>query len=311
MSALQAALDEYLDIRRTLGFKLRDEGTALPKFLRFLEKENAPFITTALAVQWATLPENVLPVHWSRRLAMVRAFARFLCSLDPRTEVPPQGLLPHRYHRKPPYIYDDGEIARLLQALNHLQSATGLRAATYSTLFGLLAVTGMRISEPIALDRCDVDLVQGIVTVRQTKFGKSRLIPVHSSTVDKLKEYSRLRDSLFSVQKCPSFFLSERGTRLTQCVVRWTFVKLSREIGLRAPNDKHGPRMHDLRHTLAVKTLIRWYQTDIDVERHMPELAAYLGHTHVNDTYWYISAIPELLRLASLRLDRIIVGKLS
>lgn len=311
MSALQAALDEYLDIRRTLGFKLLDEGTALPKFLRFLEEANAPFITTDLAVQWATLPENVLPVHWSRRLAMVRAFARFLCSLDPRTEIPPQGLIPHRYHRKPPYIYDDGEIARLLQASKHLQSATGLRAATYSTLFGLLAVTGMSINEPIALDRCDVDLVQGILTVRQTKFGKSRLIPVHSSTVDKLKEYSQLRDSLFSRQKCPSFFLSERGARLTQCVVRWTFVKLSREIGLRAPSDKHGPRMHDLRHTLAVKTLIRWYQADIDVERHMPELAAYLGHTHVNDTYWYISAVPELLRLASLRLDRIVVGKLS
>jgi len=246
MSALQAALDEYLDIRRTLGFKLLDEGTVLPKFLRFLEKENAPFITTALAVQWATLPENVLPVHWTRRLAMVRAFARFLCSLDPRTEIPPQGLLPHRYHRKAPYIYDDGEIERLLQASNHLQSATGLRAATYSTFFGLLAVTGMRISEPIALDRCDVDLVQGILTVRQTKFGKSRLIPVHSSTVDKLKEYSQLRDSLFPRQKCPSFFLSERGARLTQCVVRWTFVKLSRKIGLRAPSDKHGPRMHDL-----------------------------------------------------------------
>jgi integrase/recombinase XerD len=176
MSALQAALDEYLYIRRTLGFKFQKEGTVLPQFLRFLEKENASFITTALAIQWATLPENVLPVYWTRRLAMVRAFARFHCALDSRTEIPPPGLLPHRYHRKPPYIYDDGEIARLLQAANHLQSATGLRASTYSTLFGLLAVTGMRISEPIALDRCDVDLVQGILTVRQTKFGKSRFM---------------------------------------------------------------------------------------------------------------------------------------
>lgn len=311
MSALQAALDEYLDVRRTLGFKLLEEGTALPKFLCFLEKENAPFITTALAVQWATLPENVLPVHWARRLAMVRAFARFLSSLDPKTEIPPQGLLPHRYHRKPPYIYDDGEIARLLQASNHLQSTTGLRAATYSTIFGLLAVTGMRISEPIALDRYDVDLAQGILTVRQTKFGKSRLIPIHSSTVDKLKEYSRQRDRLFSNLKSPSFFVSEKGARLTQWAVSWTFVKLSREIGLRAPGDKHGPRLHDLRHTLAVKTLLKWYQTDIDVERHLPELATYLGHTHVNDTYWYISAVPELVRLASLRLDRPLGGELS
>jgi integrase len=311
MSALQAALDEYLSIRRALGFKLREEGTVLPQFLRFLEKEKASFITTVLAVQWATLPENVLPVHWTRRLAMIRAFARFHCALDSRTEIPPPGLLPHRYHRKPPYIYDDVEIARLLQASKHLQSTAGLRASTYSTLFGLLVVTGMRISEPIALDRCDVDLAQGILIVRQTKFGKSRLIPIHSSTVDKLKEYGRQRDVLFPKQKSPSFFVSEKGARLTQWAVRWTFVKLSHEIGLRAPGDNHGPRMHDLRHTLAVKTLLRWYQTDIDVERHMPELATYLGHTHVNDTYWYISAVPELLRLASLRLDRPPGGELS
>lgn len=311
MSALQAALDEYLYIRRSLGFKLRYEGTVLPQFLLFLEKENASFITTALAIKWATLPENVLPIHWSHRLAMVRTFARFHCALDSRTEIPPPDLLPHRYHRKPPYIYDDVEIARLLQASNHLQSATGLRAATYSTIFGLLVVTGMRISEPIALDRCDVDFAQGILTVSQTKFGKSRLIPIHSSTVDKLKEYGRQRDELFSKQKSPSFFVSENGTRLTQWAVRSTFVKLSHEIGLRAPGDKHGPRLHDLRHTLAVKTLLKWYQTDIDVERHLPELATYLGHTHVNDTYWYISAVPELLRLASMRLDRPLGGELS
>jgi integrase len=311
MSALQAALDEYLTIRRTLGFKLQEEAVVLSQFLRFLEKEKASYITTTLAIQWATQPEDVLPSHWTRRLSMVRVFARFHCALDSRTEIPPPGLLPYRYHRKQPYIYNDGEIARLLKASNHLQSATGLRASTYSTLFGLLAVTGMRISEPIALDRCDVDLTQRILTVHQTKFGKSRIIPIHSSTADKLKEYVQLRDELFPRQKSPSFFVSEQGARLTQCTVRWTFVKLSREIGLRAPCDKHGPRLHDLRHTLAVKTLIRWYQTDIDVERHLPELADYLGHSHINDTYWYISAVPELLRLASLRLERNHGEKLS
>jgi integrase len=311
MSALQAALDEYLDIRRSLGFKLRDEGTVLPHFLRFLEQKSASFITTALAVQWATLPEHVLPGHWAHRLAMVRAFARFLCALDSKTEIPPPDLLPHRYQRKPPYIYNDDEIVRLLQASHHLQSTTGLRAATYFTIFGLLAVTGMRISEPIALDRGDVDLTHGILTVRQTKFGKSRLIPIHVSTVDKLEQYDRMRDELCPRQKSPSFFVSEQGTRITQWAVRWTFVKLSREIGLRTPCDKYGPRVHDLRHTLAVKTLLRWYQTDIDVERHLPELATYLGHTHVKDTYWYLSAVPELLRLASLRLDQTPGGELS
>ncbi len=305
MSDLQTALDEYLNIRRALGFKLKNEGTALLQFLLFLEKKNASFITTDLALQWATLPENVLPTHWARRLTMVRIFAQFHSAVDPRTEIPPQGLLPFRYRRKPPYIYSDVEISRLLEASSHLRSAIGLRASTYSTLFGLLTVTGMRVSEPIALNRQDVDLVRGILTVRLTKFGKSRLIPIHLSTVDKLAEYSRLRDRLFSSPRCPSFFVSEKGTRLTQWSVRWTFVKLSREIGLRGPNDSHGPRLHDLRHTFAVKTLLKWYQTGVDVERHMPELAAFLGHTHVNDTYWYISAVPELMRLANKRLDTI------
>ena len=305
MNNLQAVLGEYLNIRRALGFKLRDEGTVLPQFLLFLDKKDASFITTDLALRWATQPENVLPAHWARRLSMVRVFARFHSAVDPRTEIPPQDLLPFRYRRKPPYIYNSGEISRLLEASSHLQSAIGLRASTYSTLFGLLAVTGMRVSEPIALNRRDVDLLRGILTVRLTKFGKSRLIPVHLSTVEKLEKYSRLRDRFFSSPRCPSFFVSEKGTRLTNWSVRWTFVKLSREIGLRGSHDSHGPRLHDLRHTFAVKTLLRWYQTGVDVERHMPELATFLGHTHVKDTYWYISAIPELLRLASKRLDTI------
>jgi integrase len=304
-------LDEYLSVRRTLGFKLRDEGTALAKFLSFLEKNGASYITTDMALQWATQSQNVLPSHWARRLTMVRIFAQFRSAVDRRTEVPPQGLLPYRYRRKAPYIYADDEISRLLKAASHLQSATALRASTYTTLFGLLACTGMRISEPIAMDCKDVDLTQAILTVRWTKFGKSRLIPIHSSTVDKLEEYSRLRSRIFIRPKSPSFFVSERGTRLTQCSVRYTFVKLSREIGLRAPHDSHGPRVHDMRHTFAVKTLLRWYQTGVDVERHIPELATYLGHTHVNDTYWYISAVPELLSLATMRLDTIKGGSLS
>ena len=310
MNDLQPSLDEYLSVRRTLGFKLRDEGTVLPQFLRFLEEKDASYITTDLALHWATQPENVQPAHWAHRLRMVRIFAQFRSAVDPRTEIPPQGILPYRYRRKPPYIYDDGEILQLLEAATHLRSPHGLRASTYSTLFGLLAITGMRISEPIALDRGDVDLKQGILTVQHSKFGKSRLIPVHPTTVDKLIEYKRLVSRIFSRPKTPSFFVSERGTRLTHWSVRYTFVKLSHEIGLRAPQDSHGPRLHDIRHAFAVKTLIRWYQTGVDVERHMPKLATYLGHKHVNDTYWYISAVPELLNLATKRLDTIPGGAL-
>ena len=311
MNNLQTALDNYLNIRRALGFKLRDEGTVLSKFIHFLEKQGCPFITTDLALRWATQPKKVQPAHWARRLSMIRIFAQFQSAVDPRTEIPPQGLLPFRYHRKTPYIYNDNEILHLLKAADHLLSKIGLRASTYSTLFGLLAVTGMRVSEPIALDKLDVDLEKRILTIRCTKFGKSRLIPIDPSTAVKLKEYSSLKNRLIANPKSPSFFISEQGTRLNHWIVRWTFVKLSREIGLRGPHDTHGPRLHDIRHTFAVKTLLQWYQTGVDVERHMPKLATYLGHTHVNDTYWYISAVPELLNLVTMRLDPIEGGSLS
>jgi site-specific recombinase XerD len=311
MSDIENGLHEYLATRRTLGFKLLNESTALPQFLHFLEKENASFITTDLALKWATLPEDVLQSQWARRLSMVRIFAKFYNTLDPRSEIPPQGLLPNQYHRKPPYIYNDIEISRLIEASSRLESATGLRASTYSTLFGLLAVTGMRVSEPIALDLSDVDLTQNVLTVRETKFGKSRLIPIHSSTARKLEEYSQLRDRLLLSKKSSAFFLSERGERLSQSTIRRTFIKLSRGIGLRAADDSHGPRINDIRHTFTVKTIIKMYQTGVDVEHHMPELATYLGHTHVNDTYWYISAVPELLSLASSRLTKIYRERLS
>ena len=285
MNDLQTALDEYLTIRRILGFKLRDEGSVLPQFLNFIEDKGASFITTDMALQWATQPKNVLPAHWARRLSMVRIFARFCSAMDLRTQIPPKGLLPFRYHRKPPYIYSDIEISRLLKAASRLRSENGLRAATYATVFGLIAATGMRISEPIALDREDVNLTRGILTIRRTKFGKSRLIPVHSSTIDKLIKYNKLKSHIFPRPNSSSFFLSERGIRLTHWSARHTFIKLSREIALREQCDSHGPRLHDLRHTFAVKTLIKWYRSGVDVERHLPELAAYLGHKHVNDTY--------------------------
>jgi integrase len=311
MKDLETTLNEYLELRRGLGFKLRDEGTVLPRFLSFLRENRAGVITTELALRWATQPEGVLPSHWTRRLTMVRLFAQFRSGIDPRTEVPPRGLLPFRYQRKPPYIYSDAEISRLLEAAGHLNSKAGLRALTHSTLLGLIAATGMRMQEPLALDRDDVDLDRGLLTVRLTKFGKSRLIPVHASTVARLRDYERIRDQMVKRPKSPSFFLSERGTRLTQWCVRWTFVKLSHEIGLRGPNDSHGPRLHDFRHTFAVRTLLKWYRSGVDVERHMPELATYLGHSHVSDTYWYISAVPELLRLAARRLDAIDTEALS
>jgi integrase len=295
------ALEEYLKVRRALGFKLRNSGGLLQRFVTYAEQEGASSITTELAVRWAMEQKNCQPAQWANRLLLVRRFARYVSALDPGTEIPPLGLFPHRFHRKDPYLYTDEEIVRLIEAARQLRSPRGLRAATYATLFGLLAVTGMRMREPIALDRDDVDLTPGILTVRGTKFGKSRIVPVHASTREALRRYRAARDRI-----CPraqSFFVSERGTRLTVQTVWWTFVRLSRQIGLRGPADRHGPRLHDLRHGFAIETLLRWYRAGVDVEQHLPELSTYLGHVHVADTYWYITAVPELLQLATLRLE--------
>ena len=303
MHEMRKALEEYLAVRRALGFKLRIAGRLLHGFVEFAESAGASFISRKLALRWATQPADAQPAQWSNRLGMVRRFAQYLSAIDPRTEIPPQELLPARYHRKPPYIYTDDEIFNLIRAAKQLPPPGGLRAHTYSTLIGLIAVSGMRMSEPIALDRNDVDLEQGVLTVRQTKFGKSRLVPLHPSTIEKLSEYTLLRDRLCSNPQSQSFFVSERGTRLTAGTVRRWFVKLSCEIGLRDPKDSHGPRLHDLRHVFATKTLLSWYQAGVDVERQMPVLTNYLGHENVTDTYWYISAVPELLHQATLRLE--------
>jgi len=304
MREMRQALEEYLAVRRALGFRLRLAGRLLHRFVDFAEREGASFISRKLALRWATQPADAQPAQWSNRLGMIRRFAEYMSATDPRTEVPPQELLPYRYHRKPPYVYTDVEILKLVCAAKQLPPPGGLRAHTYSTLIGLIAVTGMRMGEPISLDRKDVDLKQGVLTVRQTKFGKSRLVPLHSSTTEKLREYAQFRDRLCPKPQCPSFFVSERGTRLTDGTVRRWFVILSHQIGLRGPEDSHGPRLHDLRHGFAMKTLLNWYRAGVDVEQKMPVLSTYLGHGHVADTYWYISAVPELLRQATLRLEQ-------
>lgn len=303
MSPLRQAVDEYLALRRGLGFSLRGPGALLRQFAAFLGREGAPYITRELAVRWATHPANAQPVTWASRLSTVRRFAQFWSASDPRTEVPPLGLLPYRYGRKSPYIYTEGEIRRLIAAAKQLPSPTGRRPATYATLFGLLAVTGLRISEALALNRDDVNWAEAVLTIRRTKFGKSRLVPLHPSTQRALERYARRRDRVYPKPTTESLFVSERGARLTQATVRYTFNRLSRRIGLRGPADRRGPRLHDLRHRLAVDTLLRWYRADLDVERHLPALSTYLGHGHVADTYWYLSAVPELLRLAAARLE--------
>ena len=254
-------------------------------------------------MQWATMA-RAQPVHWTHRLSVVRGFAAFHAASDPRNEVPALGLLPHRFHRKPPYIYTDMEIAKLLKAATRLPSKTGLRARTYATLLGLLVATGMRIGEVVALDREDVDIPSTVITVRQGKFGKSRLVPVHASTAYALRLYAEGRDRVYPRPRTASFLIGERGNRMVVNTVEQIFVKLSRQVGLRGPADRTGPRLHDIRHRFAVTTMLRWYRAGVDVESHLPQLSTYLGHAHVTDTYWYLSAVPELMRLVVARLER-------
>jgi integrase len=305
MTALSDALEEYLAIRQSLGVRLRVTAGLLRRFVAFVGRAGHEVITSDLALQWAMEPSGVQPATWAWRLGMVRRFASWRRTIDPRTEVPPAGLLPHRFHRSRPYLYTEKEIRGLLTAARALPSARGLRGVTYATLFGLLAASGLRLSEALHLDGPDVDLATNLLTIRRTKFGKSRFVPIHPSTTDALRGYVAARDHVVPPRHTPAFFVSERGRRLTDCNTRHTFALVSRQIGLRAPTPgrRHGrgPRLHDMRHRFAASTLVAWYRAGRDVERDLPTLATYLGHVHVNDTYWYLEAVPELLALAAAR----------
>jgi integrase len=304
---LEQALNDYLHIRRRLGFQLREPESLLRNFVMFLQAGGASHITRELAVRWATQPAKDQPATWAGRLGIVRRFAIWHSAIDPRTEVPPAGLLPHRYRRKPPHIYSEEEIEKILRQTQQLHSPKGLRARTYTTLIGLLVATGMRVNEALGLNRTDVDVKLGILYIRRTKFGKSRYVPVHPSTVRALKNYAEARDRVVPTPLTPAFFISEQGRRITEWTARYTFAKRCQRIGLRTEAKGHGcgPRLMDMRHRFAARTLIHWYRAGLDVEREFPKLSTYLGHVHINDTYWYLEAVPELLQLATNRLSQV------
>ena len=302
MISLRCALEGYLSIRQGLGYKYQHQAQRLADFVSFMETRNATTITTKLAVVWATLPPD-RHASWALRLTDVRGFARHVANIDPGTEVPPAGLLPPLKRAKP-YVYSDAEIDALLAAALALPPATGLRRWTYYYLFGLIAVTGMRLSEAIGLQHTDVDLEAGVLTVRQGKFGKSRLLPLHQTTREALLSYAERRDAYLGSRCGAHFYVAERGGRLLHQYVHRVFWRLSREIGLRRQGDHTGPRVHDFRHRFAIRTLLSWYREGIEVERRLPVLSTYLGHVCVRDTYWYLSACPELMEEAARRLDR-------
>ena len=304
--SLSTSLKNYLSLRRSLGFKMKDAGKALPKFVAFLARKGNQAITAKLAVQWAAEPRTAKQGYHAQRLSMVRGFAKYLSGIDSRTEIPPPGVLPYGSNRRrKPHIYTADEIRRLLAATMTTKSTRRIRTKTYATVFGLLAVTGMRLSECVNLNDADVDLAEGVLMIRGSKWRKSRLVPIHATTVRKLASYRRRRNQLHPKRPTPSFFILNDGDRPTVLSTEKEFLRVARRIGLRGPPGTKGPYLHDLRHTFAVGTLLGWYRAGVDVECRMPELSTYLGHSHMAYTYWYLSAEPELLQLAATRLENL------
>lgn len=301
-SAMLNAVDAYLASRRRLGYQLFIEGEELRRFAEYADAacHQGP-ITTELAVRWAKLPIKADPLYWARRLDMVRRLAEYQVMTEPDTEIPPRGLLGPSYRRPAPHIYSPHEINALLQEAARLGPRGGLRSHTYSTLFGLLACTGLRISEALRLTRTHADLQTGQLTIVRTKFHKSRLVPLHATTVETLRVYARRRDLYLPRTAETSFFLTERATSLKYHKTLMTFLELRERLGW--AERANPPRIHDLRHTFAVSTLLRWYEQGASIGNKVASLATYLGHVKVSDTYWYLSAVPELLAAAASRFE--------
>jgi len=306
MSPLRAALADYLALRRSLGYKLERAEKLLGQFIVHLEERGAQTITTDQALAWAQLPANASPSWLSLRLQAVRGFASYLQTIDPACEVPPAELLPDRSHRATPYLYSEEQVAALIEAAGTLR--TPHRTATLRTLIGLLAITGMRVGEAIALDRGDIDWGAGVLVVRGAKFGKSRELPLHPSTLDALRRYLRRGDRPRPAQGTEAVLVSMAGTRLLYTNVQVAFARLRDRAGIAPRSTSCRPRTHDLRHSFAVRTILDAYRDGSEVEPRLAALSTYLGHVDPAKTYWYLEAAPELMGLAADRLERHLGG---
>ena len=301
MSALAAAAEQYLRLRNSLGHDLAEHHRLLPRFVAYLDATDTPTITVAAALAWAYAP-GVDPAssNPARRMTIARGFARHMAGIDPDTEVPPPGLIAGHRRWRPPFIYSPADIDALLARCRGLHHQ--LPAATHETLFGLLAVTGMRIGEAIRLDRRDIDWAARVLTIRESKFGKSRTVPVLESTLTALDRYAHTRDRLCPQPSASTFFVSMTGTRLIYQIIEQTFRRLCDSAGIGAGADQP-PRIHNLRHPFSLHPLPGWYRAGDDIEARLPILSTYLGHRDPRSTYWYLSAAPELLALAATRLE--------
>lgn len=303
MSALRQALADYLQLRHSLGHDMAEAGWLLPGFVAYLDANGLPAVTTGAALAWAQQapksPAGRMTTVGPKRMTAARGFARYLSGIDASTEVPPLGLIPHRVPWRQPFIYSAADIGALLEQARQ-SIVSPLRAATCHTLIGLLAASGMRIGEAIKLDRSDIDWPEGVLLIRESKFGKSRLVPLHATSMRALEDYARLRDQRQPQPAEPAFFISLRRKRLLYNGVQQTFRQLISNAGVGA-GAASPPRLHDLRHTFAVRALLGWYRAGEDVQAKIPSLSTYLGHREPASTYWYLSAAPELLALAAAR----------
>ena len=313
MKTLRKAIRDYLQLRRGLGYKLDVSERHLLDFSNFLKHQKTTRITTQLALEFATKNPSLDRGGWVSRMGSVRAFARYWNGVDPSSEIPPKGLLRSAKKRAKPRLCSGRQITRLLKAaLAGRQTQTrGLRPWTLYVLFGLLAVTGMRVSEAVNLQTDDINWRESYLTVRDTKFGKSRRVPLHRTTLQILRRYNHRRDRFLRVgwrqasarQTTRLFFVSNRGTALSHGNLRWSFHELQRQAGLLTPGDLR-VRIHDLRHRFAVETLRRWYQRPLtNVEARLPVLSTFLGHVNVGATYWYLSSTPGLRAAALGRVE--------
>jgi integrase/recombinase XerD len=304
VSGLRARAEEYLAMRRTLGFKLTTFGSRLMSFVGFCEERGADRLTADLALEWAlqTSRGSTDEVYQARRLDVVRIFARHLQALDPATEIPPDDVLSRRYRRIPPYLYSPEQITALMSAADSL--APAMRAATWRTLIGLLAVTGMRQGEACRLRRDHADLQSGTLVIADSKFGKSRQVFLHPTATAALHAYERARDQMFPEPKAATFLVNSRGSPLNEHNVQHTFATLIAAAGIQAPPGRRAPRLHDLRHTFTVATMLDWYRDGANAQARLPLLSTWLGHVDPKSTYWYLQATPELLALAAGRLEQ-------
>lgn len=302
--SLTVRVEDYIAMRRSLGYRLGGQATYLRTFARYLDAagHHGPIPLTA-SVDWATSTSTPDPRSHARRLGIVRGFLRHLSAQDGATEVPPSGLLGPTHHRTPPHVYSDDEITVLLRAAAGLTPRGGLRPHCYVTLFSLLACAGLRISEALALSCEDVDLANGVLTVRAGKYGRTRLVPLHPSALAPLRDYAARRDAYGSPSDGGAFFRTERSERLSYSTVGQTFRRLRRHLGWTVQGRTRAPRIHDLRHRMVVRRIQAWHAQDVDVDGKIAVLATYLGHVLVSDVYWYLSAVPELMSIVADRFE--------